>query len=97
MHVFAGLNLASVTFLSPDMDYGEFMGRCGPRLRSVCSLVTVYGDVNDTALDLSTNVNKFWYHMWPYVAPPGLREETCAPLNASCSILIRLKHEQERY
>ena len=78
MAVGAGLKLASVTFLSPDMDYGEFVGRCGPRLRSVCPLVTVYGDVNDSALNLSTFTNKLWFWMFPQDAAPGLQEETCA-------------------
>jgi hypothetical protein len=71
-----------VTFLNPDMDYGEFVGRCGPRLRSVCPLVTIYGDANDSALDLSTLTNRLWYRLFPQEAPPGLLEETCAPLEA---------------
>lgn len=38
------LELASVTLLSPDMELGEFVGRAGPALRSVCPLITIYGD-----------------------------------------------------
>jgi hypothetical protein len=59
------------------MEYGEFVGRCGPRLRSVCSLVTVYGDDHDSALGISQLTNKMWFGLFPHDAPPGLAAETC--------------------
>jgi hypothetical protein len=77
------MKLVSVTFLSPDMDYGEFVGRCGPRLRSVCPLVTVYGDEHDGALDASVFVNSMWFRAFPEDAAPGLKEESCDALAAS--------------
>jgi esterase/lipase superfamily enzyme len=71
--------LATMTFLSPDMDYGDFVGRCGPILRSVCPLVTIYGDSGDSALGISAASNKLLYRLFPKVAAPGLKEEACAP------------------
>jgi hypothetical protein len=44
-----GLEVASTTYLCPDMDYGEFTGHCGRILRSLYSVFTIYGDVNDGA------------------------------------------------
>ena len=73
------MQLASMTFLSPDMDYGEFVGHCGPVLRSLCPLVTIYGNKNDSALTISATSNAYLFWLFPSVVTPGLKEETCAP------------------
>lgn len=76
-HPRESMQLASMTFLSPDMDYGEFVGHCGPLLRSLCPLVTIYGDPGDTALDICATSNAYLFKLFPDTAPPGLKEETC--------------------
>lgn len=75
-----GVELASITFLSPDIEYGEFVERCGPILRSICPLITIYGDVNDEALVYASFFNTRFYNFRPQRAPPGLKENWCAQL-----------------
>ena len=73
------LELATVTFLSPDLELGDFVGRSGPMLRSICDVVTVYGDANDDALGWAALMNGWLYRMKPGEAPPGLQSTWCVP------------------
>lgn len=72
------LRLATVTLLSPDLELGDFVGRCGPMLRSICDVVTVYGDSNDDALGWAAHMNSWLYRFRPEEAPEGLKATWCA-------------------
>lgn len=91
----AKMYLKTMTFLSPDMDTGEFVGHCGPILRSLCPLITIYGDTSDSALDLAVFFNTLHFKYFPDAAPPGLKAETCAPvpLLLKLSIILRVEIE----
>lgn len=71
------LDLATVTFLSPDLELGDFVGHTGPLLRSICDVVTVYGDSNDDALGWAAYMNSWLYRFQPAAAPHGLKATWC--------------------
>lgn len=88
------LDLATVTFLSPDLELGDFVGRTGPLLRSICDVVTVYGDSNDDALGWAAHMNSWLYRFRPAAAPRGLKATWCGappcfgctPASADCLV-----------
>jgi esterase/lipase superfamily enzyme len=71
------MDLVSMTFISPDVDFGAFMAQYGPIFRSICALITIYGDPNDDALFWSSFLNSYYFKLKPNYAPPGLKEEWC--------------------
>eukprot|EP00873_Tetraselmis_striata_P001744 jgi/Tetstr1/422008/TSEL_012872.t1 len=45
-----GLSIATITMLNPEYPLCEFLRSCAKSLRTICPLVTIYGDMRDTAL-----------------------------------------------
>jgi Alpha/beta hydrolase of unknown function (DUF900) len=71
------MELASVSFFSPDIDFGEFVGHAGLIFRAICPIVTIYGDANDSSLFWASFINTRFFKLQPQHAPPGLKEEWC--------------------
>eukprot|EP00873_Tetraselmis_striata_P022678 jgi/Tetstr1/442942/TSEL_031004.t1 len=45
-----GLSIATITMLNPEYPLCEFLRSCAKSLRTICPIVTIYGDMRDTAL-----------------------------------------------